>query len=71
MREDLEKDMREKDQQLQDMMARHQDMELHMQELNFQETETKQENEKLARVGTFFILSQISSSKLWFEKFIL
>lgn len=49
LREAMEADLYEKDRQLQELMAKHQEMEERMKRLNTTETETKLENEKLAR----------------------
>lgn len=49
LREAMEADLYEKDKQLQELMAKHQEMEEKMKQLNMTETETKIENEKLAR----------------------
>lgn len=45
----MEADLYEKDRQLQELMAKHHEMEDRMKRLNATETETKLENEKLAR----------------------
>lgn len=49
VRETLERDLEEKDKQLQELLNRHAEMEKKLEELNLVETETKQENEKLAK----------------------
>ncbi|XP_071120111.1 EF-hand calcium-binding domain-containing protein 4B-like isoform X2 [Mytilus edulis] len=49
VRETLERDLEEKDKQLQELLNRHSEMEKKLETLNLVETETKQENEKLAK----------------------
>ncbi|XP_052066846.1 EF-hand calcium-binding domain-containing protein 4B-like isoform X5 [Mytilus californianus] len=49
VRETLERDLEEKDKQLQELLNRHSEMEKKLEVLNLVETETKQENEKLAK----------------------
>ncbi|VDI24672.1 Ras and EF-hand domain-containing protein [Mytilus galloprovincialis] len=49
VRETLERDLEEKDKQLQELLNRHAEMEKKLETLNLVETETKQENEKLAK----------------------
>ena len=47
----MERELREKDAQLQEMLKKHAEMESKMQELNAVETETKMENERLEKVS--------------------
>ncbi|XP_062606448.1 EF-hand calcium-binding domain-containing protein 4B-like isoform X2 [Saccostrea cucullata] len=49
MREAMEEELKEKDRQLQDLLAKHQEMEKRMSELNQTEVETKLENDKLMK----------------------
>ena len=49
VREILERDLSDKDKQLQELLNKHQEMEKRLDLLNLVETETKQENEKLAK----------------------
>lgn len=49
LKEEMEREIREKDKQLQDLLAHHRNMEEKLLELNSQEVETKQENEKLQK----------------------
>nr|XP_034321308.1 ras and EF-hand domain-containing protein homolog isoform X7 [Crassostrea gigas] len=49
MRESMEEELKEKDRQLQDLLAKHQEMEKRMSDLNQTEVETKLENDKLMK----------------------
>ncbi|XP_061175177.1 EF-hand calcium-binding domain-containing protein 4B-like isoform X2 [Saccostrea echinata] len=49
LREAMEEELKEKDRQLQDLLAKHQEMEKRMSELNQTEAETKLENDKLMK----------------------
>lgn len=49
MRESMEEELKEKDRQLQDLLAKHQEMEKRMSDLNHTEVETKLENDKLIK----------------------
>lgn len=49
LRDEMERELTEKDRQLQDLLLTHQDMEHKLHNINTQETETKQENELLEK----------------------